>query len=218
MADAAQAANAQIAALTAEFEAYKTTLQAESDKLKKDLENANGQIESLTAELKASKIERETASSSEGSMSSAVDVSAEMAEQLQVVESQLQTVREECDKERSEKVELEGKVATLESELNTARESMLAAATTATPPATVDSSAAEEEVERLREELSNVQSQGDEGREWKISPRIGKKMEPANSFTNVSQMVPRNTKKFWPARDEGQRVHFRVYMHARQVL
>ena len=38
-----------------------------------------------------------------------------------------------------------------------------------------------------------------------------KKIEPANSFTNVSQMVPRNTKKFCPARAEGQRVHFRVY-------
>ena len=35
-------------------------------------------------------------------------------------------------------------------------------------------------------------------------------MEPANFFTNVSQMVPRNTKKFLPARAEGQRVHFRV--------
>ena len=52
---------------------------------------------------------------------------------------------------------------------------------------------------------------GNKGREWKLSPRLGKKMEPANFFTNVSQMVPRNTKKFFPARAKGQRVHFRVY-------
>ena len=38
---------------------------------------------------------------------------------------------------------------------------MLAAATTSTPPA-VESSAASDDVEKLREELSSVQSQGDE--------------------------------------------------------